>query len=128
MYNPYNPYYPGTPVVPANGSTPFLPSPALPQKQEVIRVHGQAGAQAYQMPPNSSVLLLDDADAIVYLKTTDGAGYPTITPYTITPYVQAKPEDAISELDKRLKKLEEIIESDSATVKSKRGKSADSAD
>ena len=54
-------------------------------KIEVIRVHGEEGAKAYQMPPNSSVLLLDETAPIVWLKTTDGASYPTITGYNITP-------------------------------------------
>lgn len=54
-------------------------------RQEVIRVHGEEGAKAYQMAPNSSILLLDETAPIVWLKTTDGASYPTITGYKIEP-------------------------------------------
>jgi len=134
MYNPYNPYtftpMPAYQVMPSNGSMPYAPSiqPAM-QKMEVVRVSGEKGASAYQMPPNSSALLLDEAEPIVWLKVTDGAGYPTITPYKITPYVEEKPEDTLAAMDKRIKRLEDMLsEPDTATAKSKRGKSADTAD
>jgi len=55
-------------------------------RQEVVRVNGMNGANAYQLPPNSSILLLDDSAPIVWLKITDGAGYPTLTPYDIVPH------------------------------------------
>ena len=58
--------------------------------------------------PNSSILLLDANDPIVWLKTTDGAGYPTLIPYTITPY-QQPPEITNADLLARIKKLEAII-------------------
>lgn len=63
------------------------------QRTEVIKVNGEGGAKAFQMAPNSSVLLLDETAPIVWLKTTDGAGYPAITPYSITPYKPAPPVD-----------------------------------
>lgn len=34
-------------------------------KQEVIRVNGRNGANAYQMAPNSSILLLDETAPVV---------------------------------------------------------------
>lgn len=58
---------------------------AQPQVQSVIRVHGIEGAKAYNLPPNSSILLLDETQNVIWLKMTDGAGYPTISGYTITP-------------------------------------------
>lgn len=54
-------------------------------KQQVVRVNGYGGANAYQLPPNSSVLLLDTSAPIVWLKTTDGASYATVTGYNISP-------------------------------------------
>ena len=62
--------------------------PAQPQgiKSEVVRVNGQNGANAYQLASNSSILLLDETAPIIWLKTTDGAGYATVTPYKIEPY------------------------------------------
>lgn len=78
------------------------------QRQEVVKVSGRNGAEAYQMTPNSSALLLDDSSPIVWLKTTDGAGYPTLTPYSITPY-KPEPEVDIKSLEMRIAKLEEMF-------------------
>ena len=81
-------------------------------KQEVVRVNGKNGAEAFQLPPNSSILLLDETAPIVWLKITDGAGYPTITPYDINPHqtetVQQKEID-IKPLEQRISKLQEIV-------------------
>ena len=97
-----------------NYQSPFAPQmmwgqqrPQLPQ-QQVTRVSGQNGAQAYALPPNSSALLLDDTAPIVWLKTTDGAGYPTLTPSDIVPHQISTPVDA-SSLEARIKKLEDMI-------------------
>lgn len=77
-------------------------------RQEIVKVHGRAGAEAYQMCANSSALLLDDCDPIVWLKQTDGAGYPTLAPYTITPY-QPEPAISTSEIMDRIKRLEDKV-------------------
>lgn len=45
--------------------------------RDLIRVTGIEGAKAYQMPPNSRAALFDDGDDIVYIKITDGAGFPS---------------------------------------------------
>ena len=71
------------------------------QRTEVIKVNGEGGAKAFQMAPNSSVLLLDETAPIVWLKTTDGAGYPAVTPYSITPYKPAPPVD-VNGLEQRI--------------------------
>lgn len=44
----------------------------------LTRVTGIDGAKAYQMPPNSVAALFDDSYDIMYVKSTDGAGFPTI--------------------------------------------------
>lgn len=82
------------------------------QRQEVVRVNGKNGAEAYQMAPNSSVLLLDETAPIVWLKTTDGASYPTISGYSITPIelnTANTVEKDYADLESRIAKLEEII-------------------
>ena len=61
------------------------------QPCSITKVSGENGAKAFGMAPNSSALLLDETAPLVWLKTTDGAGYPTLTPYTITPYQAAPP-------------------------------------
>ena len=41
---------------------------------QITRVNGKNGAEAFRMAQNSSALLLDENDPIVWLATTDGAG------------------------------------------------------
>ena len=86
------------------------------QKYEVVRVNGKNGAEAFQMSPNSSVLLLDETAPIVWLKTTDGAGYPTLTPYSIAPY-QPEPEIDTKSLLQRIERLEGMINEQSNNAK-----------
>ena len=82
-------------------------------KSEIVHVNGENGARAYQMLPNSQALLLDDTAPLVWLATTDGAGYKTVVPYTIEPY---KPKTVtLEDIEKRLTKVEELIRSESNT-------------
>ena len=87
---------------------PYPTFQPMPQKHEVIKVNGRGGAETFQMMPNSSVLLLDETAPLVWLKTTDGAGYPTITPYKIEPY-QLEPEVNVKSLEERIKRIEERL-------------------
>jgi hypothetical protein len=92
------------------------------QRMEIVRVNGENGARAYQLPPNSNVLLLDESAPLVWLVQTDGAGYKTVAPYTITPY-QAQPAPDYNSLAERIQRLEDMINGrkpDPANVK--RGK------
>ena len=77
-------------------------------KYDVVKVSGRGGAEAFQMAPNSSVLLLDETAPLVWLATTDGAGYKTLAPYSITPY-QPEPEIDTKSLLARIEKLEAAI-------------------
>ena len=82
-------------------------------RQEIVKVNGENGARAYQLAANSSVLLLDETQPVVWLVQTDGAGYKTVTPFTITPQ-KTTPEVDVNELEERIKKIEERLnESDS---------------
>lgn len=84
----------------------YNPYQQISNHQEVIRVNGRQGAEAYQMAPNSSVLLLDENAPIVWLKTTDGASYPTVTGYQISLMKESNP---YSDLEDRIKRLEEVL-------------------
>ena len=91
------------------------------QRQEVVRVNGKNGADAYQMAPNSSVLLLDETAPVIWLKTTDGASYPTITGYKITP-LETKVsteniENIYEKLNSRITRLEELMYNAESNVK-----------
>ena len=76
--------------------------------QQIIRVNGENGARAYQMMPNSSALLLDETAPLIWVAQTDGAGYKTVTPYTISKYEPEPAPDYKAILD-RLTKIEERI-------------------
>ena len=64
--------------------------PQQPPRDGLIRVTGMDGARAYQMPPNSAVALFDGGMDVFYVKTTDGAGFPTIRAYSFQPMEQAQ--------------------------------------
>lgn len=50
----------------------------LYQQNGLVQVTGIEGAKAYRMPPNSVVALFHSSEDIFYVKSTDGAGFPTI--------------------------------------------------
>lgn len=87
----------------------------------IIQVRGQNGADAFQMAPNSKVLLLDETDPLIWFVQTDGAGYKTVTPYSITPYQPAPPID-INALEARIANLEEKINAKSNSGANKQQK------
>lgn len=92
---PYNPYQNQSYIPPYNGT--------------IISVKGAEGCNAFKMGANSSVLLLDEDNPIVWIVRTDGAGYKKdVIPYSITPYVPEPPID-VKKLDERLSKLEAAL-------------------
>lgn len=104
-YNsPYSPYVPPN----AGISSPYQSYQAQPQ--EIIKVNGENGARALaaRMAPNSSSLVLDEANPLVWLIRTDGAGYPQITAFDINP---RQPENISADFERRLRRLEELYES-----------------
>ena len=81
--------------------------------QQVVRVNGENGARAYQIGPNSSAILLDESGLMVWLITSDGAGYKTVQAYDITPHKTAPAPD-YGGLEDRIKRLEEIVNGNTA--------------
>lgn len=74
MFNPYqnayqNPY-----------QNAFNPSYNAMNRdaQTLVRVNGIEGARAYQMGANAQVALFDANEDLMYIKCTDGAGFPSI--------------------------------------------------
>ena len=76
--------------------------------QQVIRVNGENGAKTYQIGANSSALLLDESGSMVWLVTSDGAGYKTVSAYDIIPHQTVSAPD-YGTLENRIKKLEDIV-------------------
>ncbi len=59
---------------------------AQSQPLQLIRVTGIEGARAYQMPTNSTVALFDSNADLMYIKSTDGAGFPTVRVFEFKAY------------------------------------------
>lgn len=78
------------------------------QRQEVVKVNGENGAMALQLPPNSSALALDMSGTMIWLITTDGAGYKSVNAFDITPHQAAQPPDFAS-LESRISALERMM-------------------
>ncbi|MDD6936804.1 MAG: hypothetical protein PUI99_07760 [Clostridiales bacterium] len=98
-------------------------------RYEVIQVNGENGARAFAMAPNSSALLMDSTAPIVWLCTTDGAGYLTASPFSIAPYQQEKPVD-VKTLEERIERLEAKLseQSDAAPAKRRAARTTTDAD
>lgn len=104
MYEYNNPLY--NPMVnPYLGmQRPYQQQP----KQEVVKVNGENGARAFPLGANSSALLLDESGVIVWLVTTDGAGYKTVAPFDISPH-EAAPAPNYNDLEQRISALERMM-------------------
>lgn len=130
MYPNYtNPYYMGTNspyISPYQNRLESMQQTHTSQYQ-ITRVNGKNGAEAFQMPPNSAILLLDETAPIVWLCQSDGAGYKTCTPYQIAPY-QSQPEPDYNDLNKRITRLEEMINEQPHVADAKQKRSVKSSD
>ena len=111
-FNPYLNQVPLNPVIPNYQSV-------VPQgpRMQIDTVNGKEAAFAYNMGPNSSVILADAMEAKVWVVTTDSAGYKVVKGFNITPDEEEKPpvvqteSDQISALSERIQKLEERMNS-----------------
>ncbi len=66
-----------------------------PYQQEtngLISVIGLDGAKAYKMSANSTVALFDGDEDLFYIKSTDGAGFPTIRTFKFEEIKNDKPQ------------------------------------
>ena len=117
--NPFlSPY--GMPQYPQTMQTPAMQAP----QQQVVRVNGENGARAYGIGANSSALLLDEAGTMVWLVTSDGAGYKTVAAYDIVPH-QAAPAPDYGSLETRIKRLEEKMNANAGNSSAARKKQPD---
>ena len=114
----------------------FMQQGQMPQAQpqtQVVRVNGENGAKAYNIGANSSALLLDESGLLVWLVTSDGAGYKTVSAYDIAPHQDA-PKPDYGSLESRIqtveKKIEEMMNNGNArnAPATRKGKSDDGAD
>ena len=119
-----------------NFQNPFLnpymnpyqaPAQNMIQPSQVVKVNGENGARAYQIGANSSALLLDESGLMVWLVTSDGAGYKTVSAYDITPH-QTAPAPDYGSLEGRIKRLEEIVNATADSTAARRRDQSIAAD
>lgn len=74
---------------PMMGQMPQMQQPAQPQPQmqvpapqqvtsSIIWVQGEAGAKSYLVAPNTTVQLWDSENPVIYLKSADASGMPSM--------------------------------------------------
>lgn len=94
------------------------PAPqAQAQQSGIIWVQGEAGAKSYLVAPGSTVQLWDSEEKIIYLKSADAAGMPSmkILDYTIRGEEAKKPEqeyatkDEVAALAEKIRELKSEI-------------------
>ena len=56
---------------------PIQPTPQKPTN-DIIWVQGEAGAKGYLVAPNNTVVLWDTENPVIYVKTADGSGIPSM--------------------------------------------------
>lgn len=78
----YNPYY--TPM-----QNPVVPNYPVVQQSaphmEIQRVNGKESAYAYNIGPNSSVILVDNLAPKIWMVTTDSSGYKAVNGFKVIP-------------------------------------------
>lgn len=80
---------------------PIYPNPyqqmvAAPQPQTIQYVNGKQSAESYQMPANSSVILMDSNLPRFYMKQTDASGMATIKAYDFKEAEETKPQEYVT--------------------------------
>lgn len=78
------------------------------QPTQLTRVTGLEGAKAYQMSANSVAALFDAAEDVMYIKSTDGAGFPTIRVFEFVERKEAPVQTAQSGEFASRKEFEEL--------------------
>ena len=66
-----------------------------PQQSGIIWVQGEAGAKSYMVAPGQTVQLWDSENKVIYLKSADTSGMPSmkVIDYTIRGEEESKPAE-----------------------------------
>ena len=90
----------------------YMTQTMLP-KQQVIKVRGMNAAKNIRMREDSSIILADETEPIIYLCYTDGLGNVSVDAYDITPHKSEEQKQtdqiisALTAINERLTRLEE---------------------
>jgi hypothetical protein len=71
----------------------YNPQPQQPQTSGIIWVQGEVGARSYLVSPNTKVALWDSEAPIIYIKTSDQNGVPSMRIIDYT-YRDAAPQQS----------------------------------
>lgn len=76
----------------------FTQAPLLPQAQpqSIQYVNDRASVDSYQLPANSSVILMDSNQARFYVKQTDASGAATVKSYDFKETEKEKPKEYVT--------------------------------
>lgn len=83
---------------------------AQPVNNGIIWVQGEAGAKSYLVAPNTTVQLWDSEDQVIYLKSADASGMPSmrILDYRVRQTNQPPVAQNFSQSDERYVTKEEL--------------------
>ena len=106
-------YYNGFPVTYPMYQPQQPVQPQQNQQSGIIWVQGEAAAKSYLVAPGSTVQLWDSEEKVIYLKSADASGMPSmkILDYTIRGDIPAAPEkeyatkDDLNALAEKVKEL-----------------------
>lgn len=89
------------------------------QNNNIIWVSGEAGAKSYLVAPNTTVQLWDSDENVIYLKSADASGMPSIKVLDYTVRETPENKNAVysnkaiyatkDEMEKEIKRLENMI-------------------
>lgn len=65
----------------------------LPLNNQIIFVQGETGAKAYQIPNNTTILLMSSESNEFFIKTTDSNGFPTIRKFTFQEHLNQEQQN-----------------------------------
>ena len=91
---------------------PYYNNYFQPQRQELIKVNGIEGAKNYPLSPGSTVALFDAESDIMYIKSMDAGGFPSIRTFTFSEAISTPPSDMetrISSLETEIANLKEAL-------------------
>ena len=89
MY-PINPYQTPSFLPPMQFTVPQQP------QQSIQYVKDKASAESYQIPANSSVILMDSEKSRFYIKMTDASGVATVKSYDFKETEAEKPKEYVT--------------------------------
>ena len=91
---------------------PYYNFQPFQQKQELIRVNGLEGAKNYPLSPGSTVPLFDAESDIMYIKSMDAGGFPSIRTFSFME-TTSKPVDTtesrLSAIEKEIANIKEVL-------------------